>query len=193
MGNQTKGSAVLTAYAKSLIRFKARQLTRNAGYARSDREDLEQELVLQLLSKAHLYDASRASADTFADRVITSAIAMILRDRRRQKRAAGLTAKSLERTRAGQEHGSVALRDVIVGEDLRRRGALGDDATGRDAFCDVNDVLASLPAEVQGVCRRLADGNAASMAREMGISRRQLRNVVGMIRRRFEAAGLGNS
>jgi len=64
---------VLTEYAESSIRVKARQLTRRPEFNRSDREDLEQELWLALLSQAGQYDPKRASLHTFIDRVVASA------------------------------------------------------------------------------------------------------------------------
>ena len=39
----------------------------------------------------------------------------------------------------------------------------------------------------------LADGTVAGIARELVISRRQVRNALERIRRRFETAGLANS
>jgi len=51
-------------------------------------------------------------------------------------------------------------------------------------------VFQSLPPDLQDLCRRLIDIPAASVAREMGISRRQLRKAIERIRLNFEAAGL---
>ena len=87
MRSSSHHGAVLTTYAQSLIRFKAKQLSRKPGFSRTDEEDVAQELTAYLLSRAHLFDPRRASADTFADRVIRTAKAMLLRDRRRQQHA----------------------------------------------------------------------------------------------------------
>ena len=43
-------------YAAGLIRFKARQLVGQAGFTASDRNDLEQDLILDLLRRLPKYD-----------------------------------------------------------------------------------------------------------------------------------------
>src|SRR4051812_1985208 len=88
--------APVSAYARNLIQRKARQISRRAGFSRSDVQDIEQDLTLALLRKLPQFDPRRgASPDTFADRVIISAVKMMLRDAGRQKRAAGRHARSL--------------------------------------------------------------------------------------------------
>ena len=187
-------NALLTAYAQSLIKFKARQLSRKPGFSRSDEEDVSQELTAHLLTQAGLYDPKRGSANTFADRVIKSAIAMLLRDRRRQKRAAGFTAQSLEQTYVRQDQGIASLRDVLGLADLYRRTGAGDDDERRaETVAAVIEAFQSLPPDLQDLCRRLIDGTAASAARELGISRRQFRNAIERVRHHFEASGLEDS
>ncbi len=191
MGHASARDAVLTAYAQSLIRFKARQLTRGLGFSRSDEDDMAQELTAQLLARADLFDPSRASASTFADRVVRSAIATLLRDRRRQKRAAGFTARSLEQTSVAQDHESVSLRDTLELADLARRTGASDDPEGRaETIAAVVEAVLSLPPDLQDVCQLLMDGPAASVARQLGISRHELGSVIARIRKHFESAGL---
>lgn len=185
-------NAVLTAYAQSLIRFKAKQLTRKPGFSRSDEEDVAQDLTAHLLAQAHHFDMKRGSANTFADRVIRSAIAMMLRDRRRQKRAAGFVSQSLEQTSVPQDR-DARLRDVLEAADLARRTGADDDAERlSETLGAVVEAFQSLPEELQDVARLLMQGSAVAVARDLGISRRQVRNAIERIRRHFEAEGLGN-
>ncbi len=194
MGPTRACDAVFTAYAQSLIKFKSRQLSRKPGFNRSDEEDVAQELTTHLLTQAHRFDPSRASADTFADRVIQSKIAMILRDRRRLKRAAGFSAQSLEQPTDVRDHGAASLRDVLGTADLNRRTGAGDDGERRAAIiAAVVEAVRSLPPDLQDVCRRLIDRPTAAVARDLGTSRRQLRNAIESVRSHFEAAGLGDS
>ena len=193
MGPAPARDAVLTAYAKSLIKFKARQLSQKPGFSRSDQEDVAQDLTAYLLARAHLFDPNRASVNTFANRVIKSAIAMMLRDRRRQKRAAGFAAQSLEQTYVRQDQGIASLRDVLRPSDLGRRTGTGDEEHRAKTVLAVIEAVRSLPPDLQDLCRRLIDGTAASAARELGISRRQVRNAIERLRRHFEAAGLEDS
>lgn len=185
--------AALSAYAQSLIKFKARQLSRKPGFSRSDEEDVAQELTARLLAQAPLYDPKRASANTFAERVIKSAVAMLLRDRRRLKRAAGFTAQSLEQTYVAQDHGIASLREMLRPSDLCRRTGAGEvDDRRAEAIALVVDAFRSLPPDLQDICRRLTDGTPAGTARDLRISRRQVQNAIERVRRHFEAADLGD-
>lgn len=191
MGTRPTGDAVLTTYAKSVIRFKAYQLSRKPGCSRSDEEDFAQELTAYLLGQAHLFDPNRASADTFADRVVNSAVAMILRGRRRQKRAAGFKALSLDSTALRKANKSVALRDVLAPSDLNRRTGM-DSGDTPPTDLDVMEAWQSLPPNLQDVCKLLMEMREAAVAKAMGISRRQVRNCIERIRVHFESQGFGN-
>lgn len=186
----------VTEYARSLIRFRAKQLARRSGFSRSDRDDLEQRLWLALRKQADGFDADRASVDTFADRVVNSAVAMILRERRRLKRVAGLRAQSLDRVVPAEDEGdeSCALRDLLSDDDRGRRlGTVSADPTTQrldhEAF---EHGLDSLPEHLRDVCRRVMGGSVLSASRELGISRRQVRNSLAEARPYFERAGFGD-
>ena len=185
---------ILNDYAKRLIRIKARQLIGRAGLRACDREDIEQELTLRLLEQAQRFDPARGSLHTFVARVLDSAAAMLLRHRRRLKRAAGYRAASLEAAGDRGDTEPHCLRDVLSEADLRRHtGTPPSDALdGLERTEALDHVLRRMPPRLRDVCRRLAASNASAVARQMGISRRQLRKLVAEVRRYFEDAGLGN-
>lgn len=192
MGASPHRDAILTNSARSLIQFKARQLTRRNGFSQSDEEDLVQELTLRLLQKAHLYDPSRgASINTFADRVVHSAVKMILRDRRRQKRAAGYTAVSLESSTVDVDDRPVALGDLLSTTDQQRRALTEPHLSGDDRDA-VRHAIETLPPELAEIAQRLKEASVASVARALGVSRRQLYASIAQIRQHFEEAGFGN-
>lgn len=186
--------AVFTDYAHTLIRFKARQLSRRSGFSRSDQDDLEQDLWTALLSQADLFDPDRAAITTFVDRVLNSAVLMILRDRRRQKRASGFHAPSLDAPpqRDGQSS-ATAGAELTVEDRARHRAAVSASesqlAEDRDA---AELALAELPAPLRDVCRRVMGGSITSAARELGRSRRQIRNALAEARPYLERAGFGD-
>ena len=186
--------AVLTDYAHTLIPFKARQLSRRSGFTRSDEEDLEQDLWTALLSQAELFDPDRASIDTFIDRVVNSAVMMILRDRRRQKRANGFQAQSLSDPAHPHGPSTETVDAELTAEDrCRYRGAFPVDesqlAEDQEA---AQHALSEMPSELRDVCRRVMGGSISSAARELGRSRRQIRNVLAEARAYFERAGFGD-
>jgi len=186
--------AVLTDYANSLIRFKARQLSRRAGFSCSDQEDLEQDLWAALLSQAEAFDPDRASLDTFIDRVVNSAVRMILRDRRRQKRANGFHTQSLDAQGPGGNCNATSPACGLDEHDRRRhRGSVPTDETARRDDRDATEhALHQMPAPLRDVCRRVMGGSISSAARELGRSRRQIRNALAEARAYFERAGLGD-
>lgn len=187
--------AVLTDYAHTLIRFKARQLSRRSGFTRSDQDDLEQDLWTVLLSQAEAFDPDRASIDTFIDRVVNSAVLMILRDRRRQKRANGFHTQSLDAAPQRSGPSSTAAGSDLSAEDrCRHRGAAPVNESQRAVDRDAAEhALDEMPAPLRDVCRRVMGGSISSAARELGRSRRQIRNALFEARAYFERAGFGDS
>jgi RNA polymerase sigma-70 factor (ECF subfamily) len=165
---------LLNDYTQRLIRVKAQQLTRRRGFTPSDREDMEQELAKYLLERADRFDPRRATFNTFAARVLDSAVAMILRDRQRLKRAGAFTAMSLEKTVHEQDAEATSGRDALSEADMKRRtGAAPEDATADfDQAEALSHAMHSMPLDLREMCRRLMHGNVASVARDMGISRR---------------------
>jgi len=186
---------VLNEHAKRLIRIKAQQLVRHPGLNQSDRDDMEQELTWRLWEKADQFDPQRAALNTFIARVLDSAVAMILRDRRRLKRAPGFAAISLEETVHEQDGMATSGRDTLSEADLdRRTGALFREATADLERAEaISHAMRSMPPRLRDMCLRLMNGSETSVARDMGVSRRQVRNGIREIRRYFEKAGLGES
>jgi RNA polymerase sigma factor (sigma-70 family) len=184
---------VVTAYASYLVGFKARQLSKRPGFTRSDQPDLENELWLALTSQAEKFDPSRSSLNTFTDRVITTAAAMILRDRSRKKRAAGFRAQSID-IPAAKSPSTDALSTSVSADDVARRtGAeIRDEISLFEDTEAFRHALELMPDDVRAICRRLMGGGTiSSVADELGVSRRQVRKQLASARSFFERAGFG--
>lgn len=179
--------ADLPAYAKSLIRYKARQLARQRGFLRREEEDLRSELTVRLLAKLHRYDESRGSPNTFFDRVIETAAGMIARERRRLKRGGGAPPVSLDQAAPTGDEEPVSLASQLTPLDAARR--LGLVPAAPIPAATVQAAIASLSPEDQAVCRALMTGTLSSVARQLGTSRRQIRNAIKRIRKALEEAG----
>lgn len=183
---------VLTDYAKNLIEFKARQLSQRRDFCRSDREEIQQELWLAVVGQADRFDPERASLDTFIDRVVNTAVAMILRDRDRHVRANGFRTQSLDDI--AHDGSRQLLAAKITEEDLARR--LGrerrDEVADRELEEAVAAALPKMPPEVSDVCRRVMGGNISTAATELKTSRRQIRNSLAAAKPVLEEAGLDN-
>jgi len=180
--------AVFTAYAASLIRHKSKQLIRKPGFSRSEREDLEHDLSLHLWKKAHLFDPRRASIETFADRVIKSAVRMILRDRRRRRLALG-KAESIESGKVNVDNTAVPLAEIISDQDRTRR--VGREPHDDQVSRDVRDVVERLSPELKSIVDAILSTDDLSKAAEStGLARSTFYLRLKEIRRQFEDAGL---
>jgi len=185
---------VVTEYAKALVQAKARQLCRR-NFSPSEREDIEQELWLAVLQQAERFDPARASLETFLDRVVSRAAAMLLRRSKRHKRASGCQPLSLESDFIATGEGLKPVSEVVSSEDVARRlGTQSADPIARLEQTEaVEYALAQMPERLRDICRRLMTGTVASVAHELGISRYQVRNALEEARPYFEQAGPENS
>jgi len=189
----THDSILDNEYANTVIRIKARQLCRRADFSRSDLEDLHQEMKMYLLKVGHLFDPSRARMETFIARAINSCIAMILRDRRRDKRRINVEHVSLEGTELPGDNETFSIWAQLSTDDLfRRTGTTPADPI--DAI-DSQDAIAwameRLSADDREIAALVMEHGKAGAARERGVSRRQIDNALQRMRQHFEDTGLG--
>lgn len=193
MGQPPAAHAVLTPYSKNLISYLSRQIKPKRVFRRDSQEDLEQELTSYLLSRGHLFDPNRGSVNTFADRVIRSGIALMVRDRLRKKRAPEINNTSLHQADPTSGDASRSLGDALTDEDLRRRTSAADERERAERIDAVREIVRSLPPEDQKLCLLRMSGSEASVARDLGMTVRQVREAFERIRKRFEAGGFGNT
>jgi len=182
----------LDDYAVRLIRHKARQLVRRPDFSESDRQDIEQELVLDLLRRLPKYRPERAQRSTFIARVIEHKIASLLHDRRAQKRGGGRRTRSLSDEGTDDDGKAVELGDTVSEDDyFRRTGAQPLCAAHACDLCmDVEAIVAHLPPRLRKLCHLLKSMPMADAARELSVPRTTLYDDVGKVREIFEDAGL---
>lgn len=181
-------------YAITTIKHKARQLVGRTGFSESDRADLEQELMLDLLGRLPNYDAARSQITTFISRVVENKLRSICEARFRQKRDPRRLAGSLNQRIESGEGGSVERVDTIDQEEYwRRRGTAGPCADVRDLAVELRPVLASLPDDMRELAEWLAStSNISEISRETGTPRWKLYEALAALRARLEDAGLGD-
>ena len=193
MGTHVVHAALTTPYIATLIRIRAGRLARQPGFRRAEQEDLEQELAAAILKRAHYYDPARGAVNTFIDRAVTSAAATIVRQRRRVTQVATDRVISLDRTHVtSQSQRETPLSQFVTADDLLRRW--GGDSTSAEKNAappvDVGAALAGLAPELRNLALRLAQDGERAVAREMGISRRQLRKLIDDLRDALWHAGV---
>lgn len=188
---------VCTEYARTLIRVKARQIVRRPGFSRSDTSDVEQDLYLHLLNQIRQFDPFRGSLNTFIARVVDSGVAMLLRERRRNKRApvSGVVVQSLE-VMIDQADGVTSPLGATVSQaDAERRNGR-EPISEADLFALVEDVrrlMDALPPQAQAVCRSLMERNRTETESDLALSRRAMSAAMKQIRQHFARGGFGEN
>lgn len=188
---------IVTEYARTLIRVKAKQVVRRPGFSRCEQADIEQDLVLHLLCQAKHFDPERSSLNTFIARVVDSAVAMLVRERGAAKRnpPQDLELKSLNEKMPQADGPPESLARLIDTGDLQRRIGVAplSDAELFELVEDVTSVILTLPPELQDVCRSLFTRNRRETKENLDVSRRKLKAAIDVIREYFEESGFSDS
>jgi RNA polymerase sigma-70 factor (ECF subfamily) len=150
-------------FARTLVRIKARQITRRAP---TDRDDVEQELLLEVLLRWPKYDPDRASRQAFVEEVVRSRVCSLLRSSRRRPRPAALTRAALHEP---DRHDHVRQVDVRL---------------------DVQLVVDRLRPRLREACDHLRRQTQSDTARLMGVNRASMLRALVKARALFGAAGL---
>ena len=179
-------------YAVQIIKFKAKQLVGRVGLTDSDREDLEQEMILDLLQRLPKYNPDRAQRNTFIARVVEHKIATIIEARKAGLRDYRLCNCSLNERLEDEEGGSVERMETIDQEDyLRLTGGLSrSTAELRDLSIDVRQAIEKLPPELRELCRRLGVDTITELSRDTGVPRGTIYESLKKLRAILEVAGL---
>lgn len=189
-GNRFDG---IDDYAIKLIRYRARQLVGLAGLTESDRPDLEQDMMLDLLRRLPRYDPERAQRSTFIARVVDHRVATILEARRAEKRDPRCEAGSLDERIRGID-GSVARVDTLDHDETywRRSGSSPrTEAELLDLGLDLELAVSALSPALRELCELLRTSTVTEIARGFGCSRAAVYDAIKRARRQLEKAGLG--
>jgi RNA polymerase sigma-70 factor (ECF subfamily) len=144
------------------IRRKSQQLVRQAALTSSDRDDIEQDLTLELLRRLPAYNPARGQREPFIQMVLNHA-------------ASGILGKSRHRNVPRD------LDDQAVDDPSERLVSLAR---------DVEILLKELPVGLRKLAELLKSCSIAEASRELGIPRTTLNDRVRVLRERFERAGL---
>jgi RNA polymerase sigma-70 factor (ECF subfamily) len=179
-------------YAVQLIKYKARQLVGRVGFTESDREDLEQEMVLDLLRRLPKFDPKRAGRNTFIARIVEHKVATIIEAQKAGMRDYRLCSCSLNDRLEDEEGRSIERMETIDQEDyLRRTGKLSRPMSElRHLSIDLRIAVQTLPPELRELCKRLQTESVTEISRDTGIPRGTIYESIKKLRAIFEDAGL---
>lgn len=176
----------------STVRRKARKLIKNKCFLSSDLEDLEQELMIDLLSKLIHYDSSKSSLQTFTQNIIENKASNMIRDISRKKRGSQMAICSLyEPIGIGDNKDEAYLLIDTISADSRFYEYSISDLTRQLEFeFDVRQVINKLPDNLGKLCKLLQIMTVAEIAEETGTSRNTVYKALKMLRTIFADSNL---
>ena len=201
MGN-TNNRNPLPQYITTFIQITARKTIGKYRLTESDRDDLEQQITLEVIRRRSKFDPAKAKEATFLARVVEHAIADIIaarkadcRDYRREE--GSLSQWVLVEGHLNLFHNSTwsTGADLVTEQDARRhlgRSCIDPDEL-RDLAIDMSAAAATLPERLRRVYDQLKElGSARETANAMGLHRSTIYEAIKEIRKHFEEAGLAS-
>lgn len=188
---QRTSDPVLDIWVARVVRKAVRRLLRTPEFTAADREDVEQELILEVLRQLPRFDPERGRRGSFLARVAASRARTLLRSRRAPCRDWRRRASLHDEVRDPDGRLTERWRTLDAEACRERRGLDGGDAEVRlDLRIDVTAAVSSLPPELRQLCTHLACGSTRGAARTSGVPRGAMRGGVSRIREHFERRGL---
>jgi len=178
-------------YAVRIIKHKARQLVGKLGFTEADREDLEQEMIMDLLPRLPKYNPDRARRHTFIALVVENKVANIIEARKARGRDCQFKF-SLSDLLEDKEGCSVERAETIDQDEyLRRTGRSSRPAAElRDLGLDFRKAVDCLPPGLRQLCRSLQNASVSEISRETKIPRRSIYESIQKLRIILEHSGL---
>ncbi len=182
----------LHPYAANLIRYKARQLVGRYGFNRDDREDLEQDLVLDLLRRLPKFNPERAGLNTFIARVVDHAVATIIERQRALSRGYRIPKVSLSDPQHDDEGNETPRSEVLDAAAYLRQTGRSDfrSQEDQDLAIALADAVRSLPPDLQELSSLCSEYRVSEISQLTGTPRSTIYERRSKIRVHFERAGL---
>jgi len=169
-------------YALERIDFRVRQLAGRFDLSQDDKEDLRQDMVVELLTALDRFDPDRSKRETFISRVLDKFVRYTARTLSTHQRRASDSPLGLEEVALGFQPVVNDPRDGQLNEQDRRQLRL-----------DMAKAIARMPERLRRICRLLTEYSPAEAAERLGVCRQSIYRNIAEIRRHLAAAGLGPS
>ena len=176
----------------STVRKKARKLIKHKCFLSIDLEDLEQELMIDLLSKLIHYDSSKSSLQTFTQNIIENKASNMIRNISRKKRGSQMAICSLyEPIGVGDNKDEAYLLiDTISADSSFYEYSISDLTRQLEFEFDVRQVINKLPDNLGKLCKLLQIMTVAEIAEETRTSRNTVYKALKMLRTIFADSNL---
>lgn len=171
-------------YAVSQVRYHSRQLLRHHAMAGMEIEDIEQELMLDYLSRIQSFDPGKSCHKTFVDRILRHKCATMIRAAKTGKRNGGIQSASLD---SWLEDGG---REDVP-ESMNIWNGQSGGARQTDLIIDVTDAIRALPEASRFYCVMLMqDLPVRALCKIHDRHPSTVYEAMGRIRRDFSERGL---
>lgn len=167
-------------YVTSLINLKASQIIRRPGFSRSDREDIEQTLLMDLHQRLRNFNPNKGDIKRFIWHTIERCAASIVRHRDAQMRDPRREECSLNEVVRDDDEREVFRSETQpeIAKDTTRQAQLA---------IDIRIVINQLPGELRDVCQRWLDRLTTNPSgRQPNVSEQ----IVEQLCKAFKDAGL---
>lgn len=132
-------------YVVSQVRYHSRQMLRHHTMAGMEIEDIEQELMLDYLSRIQAFDPEKSCRNTFVDRILRHKCAAMIKAAKAEKRNNGFQAMSLDSWLEDGEREDVP-------ESMGIWGGQNGHTRQTDLVIDVTDAIRALPEAARFYC-----------------------------------------
>jgi DNA-directed RNA polymerase specialized sigma24 family protein len=160
---------------QDLAKRKANAFVRRCGFPIDDREDVQSQLLLSIVSRWPKFDSERASVRTFASRLIDKELVSILRYRLASRR---------------RDSFSNAIEEFDDDNGDYASGSHPSPIQRTDFWLDVERALASCPPVLLETAIALCWDSPSELSRTCGPSRTAVYGRIRRLRQAFSAAGI---
>ena len=171
-------------YTVQQVRYHARQMLRHHSMAGMEVEDIEQELMLDYLSRIQSFDPEKACRKTFVDRIVRHKCASMIAKATTEKRNRGVGGISLD----------FFLEDGDREDLPESQGLWSVNAHPQkivEMAIDLADAIRALPPMAQTYCLLLMqDPSIRALCRSQGRHPSTIYQSIGRIRQEFAARDL---
>lgn len=182
----------LSSQVINLIKHKAWSLIGTIGFTISDRDDLEQELALDLLKRLPKFDPDRAQLITFITRILDNKIASIIEARKSGAFDFRMHSFSLNELIEDCDGYIIERGDEIDEYDYFSR-ARGQSLTAielAELRTDISRSILDISPDLLELCHYLQMLNVTDISAATGIPRQRIYADISRLRVIFEDAGL---
>jgi len=166
----------------------AARLVGRFGFTGADRDDIQQEILLDYFIRVRRYNLAKSGRRTFLHRVVRNRIATLCEFQSAGCRDYRLCSDSLD----APSGDSIPLEDTVSADAYQDRvGRCATPSWDREELrIDVDRVLATLPSELAAIANMLRSEGVVETAYQLGMPRATLYRRIAEIRIAFRSAEL---